>query len=190
MKIFNPVNNEIITEVKEDDQLSIKAKCANAKMGQQKWALIPLAERIHIIQNFAKLLQVNIENNANILTSEVGKPIQQSRNEINGAYARIDWLTANAEKYLSEEWMIETGNTHEKIVYEPLGVVCNISAWNYPYLVGTNVFVPALLAGNAVIYKPSELATLTGLQIQTYLQVAGVPENVFQIVIGAKEVGE
>ena len=44
----------------------------------------------------------------------------------------------------------------EKITYEPLGVICNISAWNYPYLVGTNVFVPALLAGNSVMYKPSE----------------------------------
>jgi len=71
-----------------------------------------------------------------------------------------------------------------------LGVICNISAWNYPYLVGINVFVPALLAGNAVLYKPSEHSTLTGLEIEKLLKEAGVPENVFKIAIGGKMTGE
>ena len=78
----------------------------------------------------------------------------------------------------------------EKIVYEPLGVVCNISAWNYPYLVGVNVFIPALLAGNSVMYKPSEFSSLSGLEIEKLLKLAGVPDNAFQLVIGAREVGE
>ena len=86
---------------------------------------------------------------------------------------------------------MSSGNgLEEKISYEPLGVICNISAWNYPYLVGVNVFVPALLAGNAVMYKPSEYSTLTGLQIEKLLKQAGVPENIFHIAIGAKNVGE
>jgi acyl-CoA reductase-like NAD-dependent aldehyde dehydrogenase len=91
---------------------------------------------------------------------------------------------------LSPEWMVTEGATKEKIVYEPLGVVANISAWNYPYLVGTNIFIPALVAGNAVLYKPSELATLTGLQIEKYLHQAGVPPTVFQTAIGGRETGE
>lgn len=78
----------------------------------------------------------------------------------------------------------------KRIAYEPLGVVCNISAWNYPYLVGVNVFVPALLAGNAVFYKPSEYATQTGLEIERLLKRAGVPDNVFQVGVGGREVGE
>jgi len=78
----------------------------------------------------------------------------------------------------------------EKIVYEPLGTICNISAWNYPYLVGINVFVPALLGGNAVMYKPSEYATLTGLEIGKLLVEAGVPEGVFQVAVGAGAIGE
>jgi acyl-CoA reductase-like NAD-dependent aldehyde dehydrogenase len=69
-------------------------------------------------------------------------------------------------------------------------VICNISAWNYPYLVGVNVFVPALLAGNAVMYKPSEYASLTGLEIERLLKDAGVPSDVFQIAIGARATGE
>ena len=58
-------------------------------------------------------------------------------------------------------------------------MIANISAWNYPYFVGSNVFVPALVAGNAVLYKPSEFATLTGLHIAEMLHEAGVPRDVF-----------
>jgi len=190
MKIINPANEELITIVESDDQKTIEKKLASLREGQKQWAKVSLENRVAIIRRFSELLQTNLENCASILTSEVGKPLQQSKNEVNGACARIEWLAANAIQALSEEWMVETGPTREKIVYEPLGIVCNISAWNYPYLVGTNVFVPALLAGNAVIYKPSELSTLTGMEIEKYLHAAGVPENVFQIAVGAKEVGE
>ena len=189
MNIINPSTNEIITHVETDTLETIAYKLSELRIGQKTWAALLLTERITIIQKFASLLQTHLQSCAEILSSEVGKPVQQAINEVNGACARIEWLTNNAVKYLSEEWMVETGATTEKIVYEPLGVVGNISAWNYPYLVGTNVFIPALLAGNAVIYKPSELATLTGLQIEKYLLEAGVPKNVFQLAIGAKEVG-
>jgi len=190
MKIINPANEELITTVETDDQKTIEKKLASLREGQKQWSKVSLENRVAIIRRFSELLQTNLETCVSILTSEVGKPLQQSKNEVNGACARIEWLAANAIQALSEEWMVETGPTREKIVYEPLGIVCNISAWNYPYLVGTNVFVPALLAGNAIIYKPSELSTLTGMQIEKYLHAAGVPENVFQIAVGAKEVGE
>ncbi len=86
--------------------------------------------------------------------------------------------------------MTSENGLEEKISYEPLGVICNISAWNYPYLVGVNVFVPALLAGNAVMYKPSEYATLTGLEIEKLLKQSGVPENIFHVAVGDGAVGE
>ncbi len=68
-------------------------------------------------------------------------------------------------------------NLEERISHEPLGVIANISAWNYPYFVGANVFVPALLAGNAVLYKPSEFATLTGQAYRRSAARAGVPRR-------------
>src|SRR5439155_1489491 len=77
----------------------------------------------------------------------------------------------------------------ERIRQEPLGIVANVSAWNYPWFVGGNVFVPALLTGNAVLYKPSEYATLTGLEIARLVHEAGVPADVFQAVIGGGQVG-
>ena len=77
----------------------------------------------------------------------------------------------------------------EKIARKPLGVIANISAWNYPYFVGSNVFLPALLAGNAVLYKPSEFASLTGLAIAGLLHEAGVPEDAFIPVLGDGRIG-
>src|SRR5688572_16845829 len=124
---------------------------------------------------------------ARTLTSEMGKPLQQSYNELNGARSRVKFFIDNAVQYLAPEWITTEGTTREKIVYEPLGVIANISAWNYPYLVGVNVFIPALIGGNAVFYKPSEYASLTGLHIRDLLYEAGIPENCFQVAIGGRE---
>jgi acyl-CoA reductase-like NAD-dependent aldehyde dehydrogenase len=190
MQIINPATEEIIKEVKEDTQEILSKKFELLQCHQPAWQQVSLSERVNALKKFSKLLEKNIEHLAITLTSEVGKPLQQSRNEINGAVKRIKWIAENAEKYLSPETMTFEEGMEEKIIYEPLGVVCNISAWNYPYLVGVNVFVPALLAGNAVMYKPSEYATLTGIEIQRLLKEAGVHENVFHIAVGARQVGE
>ena len=190
MKIINPATEEIITEVTEDTTESLTRKFALLQAHQPVWQKVALAERVDVITKFSLLLEKNIESLAAILTSEVGKPLQQSRNEITGGRTRVKWLAENAKKYLSDETITLQEGLEERIVYEPLGVICNISAWNYPYLVGINVFVPALLAGNAVMYKPSEYATLTGLEIQKLLIEAGVHENIFQVAVGARNVGE
>src|SRR5258708_1111824 len=190
MKIINPATEEIIKDISEDDEKSINRKFAELKLAQPGWGKTPIESRVKVLQKFAELLKINIESLATVLTSEVGKPLQQSRNEINGACVRVQWLAENAIKYLSEETMVQQPGLIEKIVYEPLGVIANISAWNYPYLVGVNVFVPALLAGNAVMYKPSEYTSLTGLEIERLLKQAGVPSSVFHVAIGAKSAGE
>ena len=190
MNIVNPATGAVIAAVEQDDQHSLDIKHNALKEGQKTWSAVSLQQRIEILKAYSKLLASHIEPLAKTLTDEVGKPLQQSKNEINGSISRIEWLTNNAEKYLADETMNTAVGMTELIRYEPLGIVCNISAWNYPYLVGTNVFVPALLAGNAVFYKPSEFATLTGLQIEKLLKEAGVPENVFQVAIGGALTGE
>ena len=186
MQIINPATEDVITTLSEDTHASLQLKLEKLRAAQPAWYNKPLADRIAVLTKFATLLGDHIEDLSQVLTSEVGKPLQQSRNEINGAISRIKWLTDNASKYLSDEIMSEDAHLVEKIVYEPLGVVCNISAWNYPYLVGLNVFVPALMAGNAVMYKPSEHATLTGIKIEKLLREAGLSDNLFKVAIGAK----
>lgn len=190
LRIINPATEELIKEIPEDTRETLDGKLAKLRSAQKGWMSNSLENRISVIQKFSSLLEADTELLSQLLTSEVGKPLQQSRNEIAGARQRIQWMTDNAVRYLSDEIMSDGGGMREVITYEPLGVVCNISAWNYPYLVGTNVFISALLAGNAVLYKPSEYATLTGLEIERLLKKAGVPEDVFHIAVGGKSVGE
>jgi acyl-CoA reductase-like NAD-dependent aldehyde dehydrogenase len=190
MKIINPATEEVIREIPEDTRESTAQKYASAKAAQPQWAALPVEERIACIKNFYRYLDEEKDELAATLTAEMGKPLQQSYNEINGARARIKFFIENSAKYLADEWITEEGATKEKIAYEPLGVIANISAWNYPYLVGVNVFIPALIGGNAVLYKPSEYATLTGLHIQRMLNEAGVPSNCFAVIVGKGAVGE
>jgi acyl-CoA reductase-like NAD-dependent aldehyde dehydrogenase/gamma-glutamyl-gamma-aminobutyrate hydrolase PuuD len=188
--VINPATEEVVAELNKDSRETLQDKFGSLKKAQPDWSKFSPGERVQIVKRFHDLLEKNIDQLALTLTSEVGKPLQQSRNEVKGAMARIQWLAENAEKYLSDEIMRSDNGMEERISYEPLGVICNISAWNYPYLVGVNVFVPALLAGNAVMYKPSEYATLTGLEIEKLLKQAGVPSAVFHIAIGARDTGE
>jgi acyl-CoA reductase-like NAD-dependent aldehyde dehydrogenase len=190
LDIINPATEEIIASIQKDTAASVSEKLELLQKGQAVWKNTKLEDRIAIIKKYHELLERDIEILSNTLTEEVGKPLQQSRNEVNGSRSRIAWMLDNAAKYLADETMSSSDSMQEIIRYDPLGVVCNISAWNYPYLVGTNVFVPALLAGNAVLYKPSEYATLTGQHIERLLKEAGVPADVFQLVVGDGEVGK
>ena len=190
MNIINPATEELITQVEADNAETLALKFKRLQSAQSAWASRTVEERSAILLRFVDLLKQNIEPLAAILTAEMGKPLQQSRNEINGASGKATWLAEHAPTYLADELMSVSEQMTEKIVYEALGVICNISAWNYPYNVGVNVFVPALLAGNAVMYKPSEYATMTGIEIERYLHEAGVPEDVFVLAIGEGDVGK
>jgi len=190
MKIINPATGEIFKEVEADGERRISEKYESLREGQRAWSKRPLDERIACLQRFSDLLAKNKETLTKILTTEVGKPIRESRNEIAGAIYRIQFFLQNSKKHLSAEQVNEVSGTREVLAFEPMGVIGNISAWNYPYLIAMNVIVPALIAGNAVLYKPSEFSTLSGLEIQRLLFEAGVPENVFQAVIGEGTAGK
>jgi len=191
MKITNPATGAVIADLATDGAAAVRRKYRSARAGQAAWAGVPLKKRLATIARFRDRIVAMHETLARTLTQEVGKPIRQSRNELNGLLARIDFFLAESAKTLREEKVYADAGQklEERITHEPLGVIANISAWNYPYFVGSNVFVPALIAGNAILYKPSEYATLTGLHIAEMLHEAGVPKDVFVPVIGAGAVG-
>jgi acyl-CoA reductase-like NAD-dependent aldehyde dehydrogenase len=189
LKIHNPATGELIAEIPEANAEIVAERTRAARAAQPAWAALPLEARLQVMQRFRVALAAELEVLAATLTKEVGKPIRQSRNEINGLLARIDFFLAQAVTTLAPQQVFDEGGTREVISFDPLGVIVNISAWNYPYFVGGNVFVPALLAGNAVLYKPSEFATLTGLHIARLLHESGVPADVFVPLVGRGEVG-
>ena len=189
LRIFNPANGEQIAELAADDEASVAIKAEAARAAQPAWAARPLQERQACLARFRDGVVGELETLAATLTRETGKPIRMSRNELNGLLARIDFFVGMVGPVTATETVYDEGGMQERIEHVPLGVVGNISAWNYPWFVGCNVIVPALLTGNAVLYKPSEYATLTGREIARLLHHAGVPRDVFVTLVGAGPVG-
>ena len=189
LQITNPADGTLVRELAEDDARSIAAKYQRARAAQPAWAAAALEYRLAAIKKFKDQVEKRKSELAHTLTRETGKPIAQSRNELNALAGRIDFFLDNTKSALEPETASADAALREQITHEPLGVVANISAWNYPYFVGSNVFVPALLAGNAVLYKPSEFASLTGLAIGEMMLAAGVPADVFSVLVGAGPTG-
>src|SRR6478735_524054 len=189
LSIHNPASGELIIALPADDAASVAVKAAAARAAQPAWAALPLAKRRACITAFRAGVVRDLEQLASTMTRETGKPIKMSRNELNGLLPRIDFFLAEAESATAAETVHDEGGMREQIQHAPLGVVANISAWNYPWFVGCNVILPALLTGNAVLYKPSEYATLTGLEIARLLNEAGVPRDVMVCLVGGGEIG-
>jgi acyl-CoA reductase-like NAD-dependent aldehyde dehydrogenase len=189
MDVVNPATGEVIEKFVSDDLQSIEDKYQAARAAQPEWGARSVAERVELIAKFRELMKRDLDTLALDLTKETGKPLQQSKNEVIGGLSKLKFFLEKSEEYLSVEKVNEDGNTEEFLAYDPLGVVVNISAWNYPYLVGINIFIPALICGNAVFYKPSEFSMLTGRHITRLLHEAGVPEDIFVPVYGDGSVG-
>jgi acyl-CoA reductase-like NAD-dependent aldehyde dehydrogenase len=194
LRILNPATGGTVATVDADTPDSVRSKYRAARAAQPAWAAQPLRARVAAIARFRGMLEKDVARLARVLTSEVGKPIVQSENEINGVLGRIDFFLKEAPRVLRPErvWnKRESSGSRmtEVIEHTPLGVVANVSAWNYPYFVGSNVFIPALLTGNAVLYKPSEYSTLTGLEIARRLHASGVPDDAFVPVVGGGATG-
>lgn len=189
LAVRNPASGALVAELPADDDASVTAKALRARAAQPAWAALPLTQRQACIARFRAGVVEQLEALAATLSTETGKPITQSRNELQGLLTRIDFFMAETAPAVATQTVHQDGGMTEQIEHAPLGVVANISAWNYPWFVGGNVFIPALLTGNAVLYKPSEYAAMTGLAIARLLHGAGVPTDVFAVLVGGGEVG-
>ena len=145
---MNPANHALVRELEEETPSTLRQKFEAARAAQPGWAATPLADRLAAISRFRELLVTHATLLAETLTEEMGKPIRQSKNELAGVLARIDFFLERTQAALADETVLDDQQQKlaERISHEPLGVIANISAWNYPYFVGCNVIVPALLA--------------------------------------------
>ena len=177
LSIFNPANCQLVNTLPADDADSFAAK-ATAARPTSRLGRYTASHRKSCVEKFRASVVQDMDALALTMTRETGKPVQLSRNELNGLLGRIDFFLAQVDGCLATITVMSEGGMTEQIEHIALGVFANISAWNYPWFVGCNVILPALLAGNAVFYKPSECATNTGLAIARLLHQAGVPQDV------------
>ena len=121
--IHNPYTGALITTLPTDTTSSVAAKAQAARAAQPAWAAVPTTERAACIQRFRAAVVIELDLLATTLTSEVGKPISQSRNELNGLLPRIDFFLEQCEVATRDEHVFDGGGMHEQISHVPLGVV-------------------------------------------------------------------
>lgn len=192
---INPATLEVIAEIETTPLEEVYRISKVAQEAFKKWASTRIDERLALLKNAREILYKNRDEIAKLITLENGKPIVESYSmEIFPTLDLFDFHIKNAKRILKPKrvrsqiplfWV-----KRNYIYFEPLGVVAVISPWNYPLLLPIAPIISALVAGNCVIFKPSEYTSLIGLKIYEIFKEAGFPEGVFNIVIGYGDVGE
>mgnify|MGYP003577009156 CR=1 FL=1 len=195
IQVRNPATLEAITELPTASSADVAEAVGRGRKAQAIWRTKSFAERGKLLYRFRDILIDEQERLADILTSESGKPrAEVYGNELFYLCDVIGFWAKNAAKFLEPEkirphlLMFKT----KKVISEhhPMGVIGIISPWNFPLVLTAGEAMPALMAGNAVVIKPSELTPLTALFVVELAQKAGFPEGLLQVVIGAAETGE
>jgi acyl-CoA reductase-like NAD-dependent aldehyde dehydrogenase len=190
----NPATGEILRELDCAGEREVEAVVARARAAQPAWASLGLRRRIAIVGEFQKKLLEKKSEIAAVVTREAGKPLAESLvTEVLVVLDAARFLIDNAWNLLRDE-PVPHGNLAAKLkrgslVREPHGVVGIISPWNYPFSIPATETLAALVAGNAVVLKPSELTPLVALDLASLLYAAGLPKDMFQVVIGEGSAG-
>jgi succinate-semialdehyde dehydrogenase/glutarate-semialdehyde dehydrogenase len=186
---INPATGEVLGELDCAGDAEVHAAVVRAHAAQAAWAATGVRNRTAILREFQRRLQQQKREIAEAITREAGKPVAEAlTTEVLIVLDTARFLIDHAYRLLHDE-PLPHGNLATKfkrgtLVREPYGVVAIISPWNYPFSIPATETLAALVAGNAVVLKPSEFTSLVALKLASLLHAAGVPQDVFQVVVG------
>ncbi len=190
----NPATGQILRELECAGDGEVQVAVVRARAAQEAWAEAGVRRRIAMLREFQRRLQEKKSEIAEAITREAGKPVAEAlTTEVLVVLDAARFLIDNAHRLLRDE-PVPHGNLVAKLkngrlVREPYGVVGIVSPWNYPFSIPATETLAALVAGNAVVLKPSEFTSLVALELQTLLHEGGVPKDVFQVVVGDGSTG-
>jgi succinate-semialdehyde dehydrogenase/glutarate-semialdehyde dehydrogenase len=185
----NPATGEILRELACTGEAEVREAVVRAQEAQPQWHQLGVRRRVGVLRRFQQLLSARKLEVAEQITREAGKPrVEALSSEVLVVLDATRFLIEHSYQLLREE-PLPHGNLAMKtksgrILREPYGVLGIISPWNYPFSVPATETLAALVAGNAVVLKPSEFTPLCALELQSLLRAAGVPEDVFHVVVG------
>jgi acyl-CoA reductase-like NAD-dependent aldehyde dehydrogenase len=182
LKTISPVDGSVYVTIPYADDAKIDATIVRARSALADWRRVPLAERATICSAFVDAFVARRDLVATELTWQMGRPVAQTPGEVRGVEERARHMISIAEASLADVVPAPKEGFRRFIRREPLGVVLAIAPWNYPYLTSVNTVVPAIMAGNVVILKPSAQTPLTGERFAEAFAEAGLPEGVFQVL--------
>lgn len=183
--VDNPATGEVFTAVPDANSDHVEAAMGAAASAQKQWARKSLPERAEVLARVIDLVDQHSDELAHIVVAEQGKTITEARGEIEGVKAFFDFAFTH-NKYRNVGELVSPSRSDELLAVreEPLGVVVAIIPWNYPAAIFARKVGPALMAGNAIVLKPSETTPLSALALARLCQIAGVPDGLISVVTG------
>ena len=160
--LINPANETVYRTIEPTPESELASILERMRRAQQAWRDVPVERRVEICRPFLDAFRSMKEKVALEITRQMGKPIQQARREVDTMLDRAETMMRLAPGALADDVLPPKPGFRRFIRHEPLGIVLDIPAWNYPLLIAVNVVVPALLAGNAVLIKHARLTPLCG----------------------------
>lgn len=188
LQSFDPASGEIVWQGAVDGPAQCHAALERARAAAPHWARIPLEERLAAARRFAALLKEGLEPFARLISRETGKQLWESRGEVNAMIGKVEIsIAAQAERAGTREQAMPFGRS--VLRHRPHGVMAVLGPYNFPGHLPNGHIVPALIAGNVVVFKPSEETPAVGAHMAALWAEAGLPDGVFQIVQGRRETG-
>ncbi|THB78484.1 MAG: aldehyde dehydrogenase family protein [Desulfobulbaceae bacterium] len=178
LQSIDPSNGELLGSVKTHAESEITQMVTAANTAAQSWGFLTIDQRLQAIEKAYSSAVPAISQLATLLSREMGKDIRRATGEVHGTVYGGPYIAESVKQAIEPS---QIGRT--RIEYKPFGVVAVISPWNYPLAMATNLIIPALVAGNAVVWKPSEHTPLIAQKLFESL-APHFPENVLQIIHG------
>jgi len=192
LRLSNPATLAPLGEVEVASPDDVRAAVLRARKAQPAWAELPFSERGRVLERAARLLAARQDEFVAAIVAETGKPAMEAlATEVITACDALQFYAKRAGRILADRTVPVhlLKNKKLRIAYRPLGVVGIITPWNFPFILSLNPTIQALVAGNAVVLKPSEVTPHSGRLVEELLSSAGLPEGVFSLVIGDGETG-
>ena len=182
LKTINPATEEVIDtyQIMTKEQINEKTrKAQNAFLDWNK----DIHKRADHIHDFAQELRKSKEELARAMTKEMGRPIKDARPEVEKCAWVMDYFADNGKVFMTDE-VVNTDARKSSVTFEPLGVVGSIMPWNFPYWQALRFAAPSLMAGNTIVLKPASATMGCGIEIEKAFRRSGVPDGVFQTIVG------
>jgi acyl-CoA reductase-like NAD-dependent aldehyde dehydrogenase len=188
VKTVNPATEEVLNEYQIMTKQQINDKARKARNAFDEWKK-DANKRIDLLHDFANQLRKDKERLAKTATNEMGKAIKESRSEVEKCAWVMEYYADNGQ-ILSTDEVINTDARKTVIKFQPIGVIGSIMPWNFPYWQALRFAAPSLMVGNTIVLKPSSATMQCGIEIEKAFDNVGLPDGVFQTLVGDSSIAE
>lgn len=184
-KVYNPANGEVIAEVPNSSAEAITQAAESAGIAQREWALVSAPQRAELLYKVGTMMKERKERLSQLLTLENGKVIEEARGEVQEGIDMAFYMAGEGRRLFGQTTPSELKDKFAMSERCPVGVVGIITPWNFPIAIATWKSFPAIVSGNAVIWKPSSETPLMANELARIFEEAGLPKGILHVVYGS-----